>query len=233
MAHSGLSTAEISKTMTSLLTPSATQVHFLGVFPSDQFPVASFLYPTAQANSINTPAICTIINTDPSTSPGQHRVAFFKSQNGNVKEVEFFDSYGQKPDIYGFNFPPDFHIISNTFPLQSLNTSVCGHYCILYFYLRSSNLIHCTLDQVTVKIHSLAKTSTLHDHQVKLLVSKLAHASRHRNSRLYCPSTLLPSALDLAQPLMLCPQISRSYSFRHAYLIEPANHSSFPISEFL
>ena len=215
--------------MNALLASRSTDVHFLGVFPFDQFPTASLCYPTTSLHSVNTPALCTIINTDPSTSPGQHWVAFFKGPNAEQKQLEFFDSYGQTPLIYGFTFPPDIKIISNTFPLQSLSTTVCGHYCILFLYLRSSNLLRCTLDNVIIKLHSLARSSTLRDHHVRSIVSKLASAWRHRNARMHSSHSLLTNALDLAPALIQSHQTSRSYSFRHAYLLDQPDHSSQPI----
>ena len=234
MTH-GLSTAEIAKTMTCVMATRNLQDHFLCVFPFDQFPVASFLYASSSLNSVNTPALCTIINTDPSTSPGQHWVAFFKGPNSDPKEIEFFDSYGQNPLTYGFHFPTEIRVLSNSFPLQSLSTIVCGHYCILFLYLRSTNLLHCTLDNVIIKLHSLARTSILRDHQVQSFVTKLASACRQRNSQVHssCPNFLLSNALDLAATLVQSHQTSNSYAFRHAYLVEHPDHSSLPISENL
>ena len=96
---------------------------FLGVFPRNLVP--------------STPAItklpaCYVANSDDEHQPGQHWLAIFID---NEKNLEFFDSYAQPPAVYGL------HKIgvctSNKTLLQSLDSTVCGHYCIYYLYNRS------------------------------------------------------------------------------------------------
>ncbi len=98
-----------------------TKTNFLGVFPSDLIPITNLKYPCAY-----------VANTDPSNKPGTHWVAFYHLSK---KSIEFFDSFGMQPSIYGFN-----NIDCNTYNkniLQSFNSNVCGHYCIYYLYQRS------------------------------------------------------------------------------------------------
>ena len=103
-----------------------TRTHFLGVFARDQLPTPS-KYPA-----------CFVANTDPISLPGTHRVAFFYH---SPTHLEFFDSYGEPPDFY--NFPISKKITSlttNSYPLQSLRTSVCGQFCVYYLFQRSRSM---------------------------------------------------------------------------------------------
>jgi len=98
---------------------------FLGVFAKDQIPDTRSLthYPS-----------CFVANTDPSTKPGEHWVAIWIE---SPESCEFFYSYGIAPNCYGF-------VIScttvNPKPIQSLNSVVCGYYCIYFLYCRSRGL---------------------------------------------------------------------------------------------
>ena len=87
------------------------QVNFLGVFALDTIP---------DLNSLSTP-FCFVSNTHPSSKPGEHWVAFFNSTNS----LEFFDSYGLPPSIYGFTLHPNSQSHQT---LQSLESNVCGQY---------------------------------------------------------------------------------------------------------
>lgn len=95
---------------------------FLGVFSSDEIPNPT-TYPS-----------CCVINLDPRYLPGSHWVAvYFSSPN----LIEFFDSYGNAPSIYNLPLPKTPHILFNPYPLQKINSKVCGHYCIFYLYHRA------------------------------------------------------------------------------------------------
>lgn len=95
--------------------------NFLGVFPIDLIP--SF-------NNIKFPA-CLVANTDPSTKPGTHWVAIYLE---SPNKIEFFDSYGLHPSVYGFSFSV---VKYNQSQLQSFTSNVCGQYCIYYLFKRS------------------------------------------------------------------------------------------------
>jgi hypothetical protein len=89
-------------------------------------------------------ARCFIANTDPSTAPGYHWVAFvvFASR---PSIIYFFDSFGMPltsyDDLYktclNKGYFSDTHIVSsvNSRSLQGPASTVCGHYCILFLYL--------------------------------------------------------------------------------------------------
>ena len=87
--------------------------------------------------------ICLVVNTDVSTKPGSHWVAFFK--NSKNDHLEFFDSYGCCLDSYGLHFTrfaKSFNrCIENVKQIQNFNSSVCGNYTIFWLYKR---LLKCT-----------------------------------------------------------------------------------------
>ena len=88
---------------------------FCGVFAADQLP------------KLKTFPCGFVANTDPSTEPGMHWVAFYFPSTG---KGEFFDSYGHPPEYYGFDEIETW----NTRPIQSSWSEVCGQYCIFYLY---------------------------------------------------------------------------------------------------
>ena len=123
----GLDTEQLSCIGNKLL--AGTSTSFLGVFAADRIP---------QLDQRQERYPCALIaNTDPSTRPGEHWVAYYLSSPNSP--IEFFDSYGLEPTFYP-NLPtfttPTVH---NSTSLQSLNSLVCGHYCLLFIFLRSRN----------------------------------------------------------------------------------------------
>jgi hypothetical protein len=97
---------------------------FLGVFAADQVPTKFRIYPNAM-----------IVNTDKKDEPGEHWVCYFCE---SPKTFEFFDSYGNLPEFYGLpTFP---NLKCNLHSIQSLDSSVCGHYCIYYIHHRFSKI---------------------------------------------------------------------------------------------
>lgn len=115
---------EISRLMFPLFAKS--QTHFLGVFPSDQIPSPDY---------IETHTPCTFIaNVDQHGSAGSHWVAIYVPI---PHRLEFFDSYGRHPLDFGFHFPKYYQITHNVRQVQSLNSTVCGEYCIYVVYFRS------------------------------------------------------------------------------------------------
>ena len=107
-----------------------TRQYLRGVFPSDRLPPVN-RYPQAF-----------IINSDTSDQSGTHWLACYFDQD---KRAEFFDSFGQAPAAYGHYFKTfiDDNSVSctyNTTCLQSMNTTVCGQYCIFYLVHRCRNV---------------------------------------------------------------------------------------------
>jgi len=104
-----------------------TKKHFKGVFSRDLLP-SKITYPSSF-----------IANNQNSNRPGQHWIAFYI--NGDRK-LYFFDSMGLHPSFYGL----DDYIksISNSFEFnkkqyQDFFSSYCGHYCLLFLFLRNRN----------------------------------------------------------------------------------------------
>ena len=105
-------------------------VRWLGVFARDELPdMTSEIRP-----------LCLILNTDPKNQPGTHWLALYAAVAGGI---ELFDSFGFSPKIFSLDFLDSSHL---SFFLQSPSTSVYGHYCIVYIYLRSHN--HSLIDIV-------------------------------------------------------------------------------------
>ena len=78
-----------------------------------------------------------IANTDPNYLPGTHWVAIYSHE----ETCEIFDSLGNKPSTYGFNFS---NLTNNyqkytysTAKIQNSKSTLCGVYCIFYCYLKS------------------------------------------------------------------------------------------------
>jgi hypothetical protein len=102
--------------------------YFAGVFPSDMLP-----------NKITFP-FSAVANTDPSSKPGRHWVAFHFDSEGNG---EYFDSYGKPPcNTALFNFLIDKNVKcetpdANPVRLQGFDSDVCGQYCIAFLMKRA------------------------------------------------------------------------------------------------
>ena len=98
-------------------------VRWLGVFARDELP------------DINREiwSWCLILNTDPKDKPGTHWLALYAL---SARSIELFDSFGFSPSMNSFEFVDPLHL---SYSLQSPSTSLCGHYCIVYIYLRSHN----------------------------------------------------------------------------------------------
>lgn len=97
--------------------------NFLGVYAADDIPVdcENLTYPFG-----------IIVNTDPSNEPGTHWVAFYFH---NASMYEFFDSFALPIDMYPyiFNTVKSLSCIGSClFPIQSLHSNKCGHFCIFF-----------------------------------------------------------------------------------------------------
>jgi hypothetical protein len=99
-------------------------VTYAGVFAADMVPKhITTGYP-----------LCFVANTDPMSKPGEHWVACYAT---SAKDFEFFDSFGMPPYVY-----PNLRIANkvthhNTFTMQALNSTACGHYCVYYICQRA------------------------------------------------------------------------------------------------
>lgn len=75
-----------------------------------------------------------VINTDPSSMPGEHWLAVFRGD----EDTFLFDSYGLNaklfyPEIVSTLVESDnMHPITSGVTLQSLLSDVCGDYCVLF-----------------------------------------------------------------------------------------------------
>jgi len=172
------------------------RVQILGVFPSDLIPFSQLL-----SNSRETSLGC-IVNTDPSSQPGEHWVAFYRNCQ-NESPLEFFDSFGQSPITYGLfqensKFPKNLEISFNNTILQSLTTNVCGQYCLLFLRLRMKSESPSSFATVIDKLLSLAPNSKLRDMFVAKFISALSHSHLARPSKL---PRLTRSSANLLVPL--------------------------------
>ena len=133
---------------------------FLGVFPRDRIPIHDLThFPCAY-----------VANPDTHSRPGRHWVAFYHE---SPTHLEFFDSYGALPDLYGFPIPCKFtNEFYNSYSIQALFSSVCGEHCIYYLYYRSQNFpLHLILLSL--------KLTTMPDKFVRIFVSHLPRSIIH------------------------------------------------------
>jgi hypothetical protein len=96
---------------------------YVGTFSADTLPLKE--YPGAY-----------IANTDTSSQPGQHWVAFYCEKE---KQIEVFDSYGYNPAVYSpylKNWIGSDYVIQSTCKLQGPDSTVCGQYCMFFVLLR-------------------------------------------------------------------------------------------------
>ena len=124
---------------------------YLDVYSADQVPTLERLCAfSGTRKRKGTGATCCyrarsfIANTEPSTRPGHHWVAFVVFAY-RPSIIYFFDSFGMPlsyyQDLYrtcmNRGYYSDTVIVTsvNSRALQGAKSTVCGHYCILYLYL--------------------------------------------------------------------------------------------------
>lgn len=120
-----MNTLQLTKDM---LRNKYTRKYFRGVFPRDKLP-----------KRIKRPALV-IANTDASTDPGQHWVAFYIPDQG---PCEYFDSIGEKPekeDFLKFLKRCGKSYLFNSKRIQGTFSTTCGNYCALYLLYRSKKI---------------------------------------------------------------------------------------------
>ena len=157
-----MNTLELEKILTHLIPPCLC--NFLGVFARDTIPHLddSLTYP-----------LCFVSNTHTREKPGEHWVAFFYVSSNFL---EFFDSYGLHPSLYDFtNFSPQ---LFKEKTLQSLDSNVCGQYCIFFLYHRSRGK----------SLKEIIRPFSSHDHSSndKSLVRRL---SKYLSFPIHCTPT--------------------------------------------
>ena len=101
----------------------------LGVFPAD-YPIA------LQDDSTTNNSVAWVMNTAPSDHPGLHWVAYYRKAESKCAP-EFFDSVGLTPAEYAL-LPKGDAVARDS--LQSLDSNVCGQYCVFYLCQRSRGL---------------------------------------------------------------------------------------------
>lgn len=101
-----------------------TKSIFKGVFARDEL----------KAQRLQTDTLF-IVNTDRREDPGAHWTLFYRSKDGVAL---YFDSYGMRPlykEMYDFILKDSEKFDYNTWQLQDVDSSVCGHY-VTYFAAR-------------------------------------------------------------------------------------------------
>jgi hypothetical protein len=128
--------------------------NFIGVYSRDNLPLKVIKPSTL------------IFNSDISSGPGEHWIALNYTKNGNC---EFFDSLGLGPHFYGIenylkNTSKKCKINKNA--IQSLNSTYCGFYSILFILIRSRNYSYKTF------LNSFEKNTNKNDIYLKKMMKK-------------------------------------------------------------
>lgn len=148
---------------------------FKGVFASNQIPltlIAPFGF---------------IANNQRSDQPGEHWVAFFKGHKDGP--LVFFDSYGLEAKTFSKNFERfttlGSNLIQNKTPLQSINTDICGQYCLFFLY---HSLVGESLYEILKKF-PITNCSSLNDTVVCNFLAKFEpfiYVNNAKNSQCCC-----------------------------------------------
>lgn len=118
--HAGEIECLVSRFMLSI-SQGNSRTRWLGVFARDELPDLA----------LENKPLALVLNTDPHDKPGQHWLAIYAPTEG---PYELFDSFGLSPSFYALDFLEPTHSLHS---LQSYSSSLCGHYCIYFIYLRS------------------------------------------------------------------------------------------------
>ena len=135
-----------------------TRTVFQGVYPSDKLPTAVSSFPALL-----------IANVDTSDAPGSHWVAFYFTKD---RKGEFFYSYGLPPSSFTGTFSSFLNNNSkdwsfNSVTLQSINSKVCGHYCLYYALFRCRNISMSTIE------HRFSKNKEENDFLVQRFIENI------------------------------------------------------------
>ena len=115
-----------------------TSVHWLGVFARDQVP---------RLDRSQRRPFTMIVNTYTADKPGTHWLAFYASAEPKGVPLEMFDSYGMLPDMQALAHLAT-RINFSSVSYQSLDTSVCGHYCLFFIFHRAHGLSYASIEQI-------------------------------------------------------------------------------------
>ena len=98
---------------------------------------------------------------DTSDKPGTHWVAFYFTKE---REGEFFDSYGLPPSNYTGTFSS--FLNNNSKTLQSIDSKVCGHYCLYFALFRSCQV------SMSAVVHRFSSNKSRNDFLVQQFIEK-------------------------------------------------------------
>lgn len=114
--------------LTGIMKKIAINTHFLGVLASDQLPI----------KYVGRLPAMTVINTHPSTMPGEHWLALYIDDD---RVGYFFDSFGHAPEYS--HFPTTIMSLLKTScdrlefttrQVQDMLSTTCGQHCIFFLY---------------------------------------------------------------------------------------------------
>jgi len=140
----GMNTDEIECLLRKSYKQDTIPATFRGVFPRDQLPLPFTKWPSG----------C-VVNTDTADQPGKHWVSFY--QPSASADLEYFDSYGVAPEVYGFR-PPNGYLLCCDTQLQHDDSETCGHYCVFFLIHRP---LMPSLASAVQLIRSLIRSLTL------------------------------------------------------------------------
>ena len=146
-------------------------VSTIGVFPADQVPTID-----------KTMHCCFILNTEPRGQPGEHWLAFFYNQHTNT--LEYFDSYGMALETYDVVYESlrSRELTLQCIPansvgyLQSVESFVCGQYCIAFLYWRAK-YISAPPTRFSISLAAVHSTALQRDKYILKLVRDLLSRS--------------------------------------------------------
>lgn len=114
-----------------LRTLPATRCFYLACVPCDAIPMP-FNFPCA-----------IVVNEDGSAEPGTHWTALYIR---SPTTVWYFDSFGSAPVGQIARFLSHFKdVTSNICLFQSIDSSVCGHYCIYFLFMCCKRLTYSSI----------------------------------------------------------------------------------------
>lgn len=123
-----MNTLNIERCVRTALAGTRFDGRFWGALPKDY---AQQVLENVKTGSNDYSCFCLVANTQSSTQPGEHWVAYLC----DGKSLEFFDSYGSRPSSMAMPSAD----VWNERSLQSWNSDVCGQYCIYYLFKRAHN----------------------------------------------------------------------------------------------
>lgn len=110
----------------------STQKSFFGIYPFDKLPNINKLRKLNKDQK----QIYIIVNTQPSSKPGEHWFALCIQNNKNNLPHEYFDSYGNKPPPKIVQYLENFLIFSKK-QIQNNLTTTCGQWCMYYILFKN------------------------------------------------------------------------------------------------